>query len=365
MSVFRNLRLLGPDGLRPCDLRLAGGRIAAIAEAGSMAGGEDLRGQILSPPMLDVQVNGGGGLMLGDCHNVDDLRIMAGAHLDDAVPHLLPTLITDTRQEIARIGNLVAKARAEGVWQILGLHLEGPHLTRAGAHDPEKLRPLQQEDFDLYKRIKAQVGHLKLTLAPEMVPPETISALTEAGIIIALGHTNCASATAEAAFQAGAKTATHLFNAMSGLDHRAPGLAAAALEHGTFGLIADGVHVHPAMLRLAMTHARRAYLVSDAMAVAGTDLPGFDLGGRAISRQDGRLALTDGTLAGADLTLQRAVEVMVQKVGVPVAQAIAMATVTPRQLLGLPVELCPGDPALFHIWDGPNPRLHLPGSGVL
>ncbi|WP_224814633.1 N-acetylglucosamine-6-phosphate deacetylase [Hasllibacter sp. MH4015] len=360
--VFANAALIGAQDMHWRDLVVEGGCIADIVAAGDGTGDtrEDLGGQIVSPPMFDVQVNGGGGLMLGACRDVADLRAMAEAHLHDGVPHILPTLISDTAAEIARIADLIEEARRAGLWQIRGLHLEGPHLTRPGAHDPAMLRPLTDDDLALYARVKGQVGRLKLTIAPELVPPERIAALCAEGIIVALGHSGCDSATARTAFDAGAVAATHLFNAMSGLDHRAPGLALAALERGSFGLIADGVHVHPDMLRLAARHGAAAYLVSDAMAVAGTDHAVFALGGRRITRQDGRLTLEDGTLAGADLTLARAVAVMEAATALPRDAVIRMATTTPRALMGIAPDLAPGDPAVFHAWpEGAAPRLHL------
>lgn len=363
MTVFTNAALLGPDGLHWRDIVVRDGVIEAITPCGAARTGDeqDLGGQIVSPGMVDVQVNGGGGVMLGDCRSVADLDRMVRAHLSDGVPQIMPTLISDTRAQIERVAALVAQARAEGLWHIAGLHLEGPHLARAGAHDTAMLRPLEAEDLALYAAMVAGVGCLKITLAPEVVGPEAIAALVRAGVVVSLGHTNCDAATARAAFAAGASTATHLFNAMSGLDHRTPGLALAALEHGRFGLIADGVHVDAGMLRLAARFARGAYLVSDAMAVAGTAADGFEMGGRPIARRDGRLTTAEGTLAGADLTMARAVEVMAQTSALPRAEVIAMATVHPRALIGLPGALEPGQPALFHLWptDAP-PRLHLP-----
>ncbi len=363
MKTFANAALLGPEGLAWRDIVVRGGVIEAVVPCDTQRRGEveDLGGQIVSPGMVDVQINGGGGLMLGDCASVADLATMAQAHLSDGVPMILPTLISDTREQVTRVAALVAEAQAQGHWQIAGLHLEGPHITRLGAHDRDKLRPLEAADLALYARIATEVGCLKITLAPELVPPETIAALVAAGVVVSLGHTNCTAATARAAFKAGAATATHLYNAMSGLDHREPGLALAAMEHGRFGLIADGVHVHPDMLRLAAGFAQGAYLVSDAMAPAGTQAEGFDMGGRWIARKDGRLTLADGTLAGADLTMARAVEVMAQATPLPRADIIAMATIRPRALLGMPTALEPGQPALFHLWPtDAAPRLHLP-----
>ncbi len=363
--TFTNAALLGTDGMAWRDIVVRDGLIEAIVPTGNGPRGHatDLGGAIVSVPMCDLQVNGGGGLMLGDCRSVADLRTIADAHLRDGVPQILPTLISDSSEEIARLGALIEEGSDAGLTGLLGLHLEGPHITRPGAHDPAMMRPLTDADLAAYVALRSRVGILKITVAPDLVPPATITRLTDAGIIVALGHSNCDAATARAAVKAGARTATHLFNAMSGLDHRAPGLALAALEHGTFGLIADGIHVHPDMLRLAGHHMRGAYLVSDAMAVAGTTDTGFTLGGRRIARAHNRLTLDDGTLAGADLTLAHAVEVMARSTDLPRAECIAMATCAPRALIGLPSDLRVGDAALFQIWqDAKTPDLHLPGD---
>ncbi len=362
--LYLNAAVMTPQGLEARDIHVRDGRIAAFYPSGEEHRARktmDLQGQLVTPPMCDLQVNGGGGLMLGACQSVEDLRQIVDAHQSDGVAHILPTLISDTEEQIIRIADLVAAARRDGLWQIQGLHLEGPHLTRAGAHDPDMFRPLEMADLALYREIAAKVGRLMITLAPELVPVETIAELTRAGIIVALGHSECDSETAWAAFDAGAHCATHLFNAMSGLDHRHPGLAAAALARGTFGLIADGIHVHPDMLRLAGRHHSGAFLVSDAMAVAGTDLDQFHLNGRRIERRDGRLTLEDGTLAGADLTLARAVDIMTRASGLPRVQVISMATQVPAALLGQPKGLTIGRRAVFQAWPTRGkPRLHLP-----
>lgn len=361
--ILHNLRLLGARDVRPARLVLRGGVLTDILPAEGPAPGlpgHDLGGWLVSPGLCDLQVNGGDGLMLGECRSVDDLVRLARAHLAEGVTHLLPTLISDTAEEITRIADLVAAARAAGHLQIAGLHLEGPHLTRKGAHEAALLRPMTAEDLASYVAIAPRVGVLKITLAPEQVSPAQIAALTAVGILVALGHSDCDYDSAVAAFAAGARTATHLFNAMGPLHHRTPGLAGAALDHGVFGLIADGHHVHPALLRLAMARARGAYLVSDAMAVAGTDADGFTLGGRRILRAGGRLTTEDGTLAGADLTMPQAMARLMAATGLDLADALRMASHTPRALIGRTADLEPGETA-FCVWDGPEtPFVHRP-----
>ncbi len=178
---------------------------------------------------------------------------------------------------------------------------------------------------------------LMVTLAPEAATPDQIATLSRAGIIVSLGHTDCDHDTARAAFAAGACCATHLFNAMSQMGHRSPGLVGAVLAGDTHaGLIADAIHVHPAVLRTALAaRPDGIFLVTDCMAFAGTDLTEMTLQGRTIHRRDGRLTLADGTLAGADLRMDGAIRVLVDQAGIAPERALAMATSEPARIIGL------------------------------
>src|SRR5690606_21373453 len=243
---------------------------------------------------------------------------------------ILPTLITDTPEVTRAAIAAVAQAVAEGLPGIAGLHLEGPHLSlaRKGAHDPDLIRPMGGDDLRFLLDAARSVPRLLLTIAPESVDKEQISALSDAGVIVSLGHTDAGFATCRAAFDAGARVATHLFNAMSPLGNREPGLVGAVLASGAVsaGIIADGIHVHPASLRVAL--AAKAgpgslFLVTDAMAPAGTDMRSFRLNGREILRENGRLTLADGTLAGADLDMTRALRVITRDAGLALDRALA------------------------------------------
>lgn len=295
-----------------------------------------LQGGILAPGLIDLQVNGGGGRMVDDQTDADTLRVICETHARLGTTGLLPTLITATPQTTARV--IAAGIASIGTPGFLGLHLEGPHLDarRKGAHDSALIRSMMDDDLAVLTAAAERLPALMVTLAPSAVRPEQIAALAAAGVIVSLGHTDCTLAEAEAAIVAGARCATHLFNAMSRLGHREPGLVGAALTHDiAAGVIADAIHVAPAALRVAVAARQTGlFLVSDCMAVAGTDLSQFTLGGRTILRQDGRLTLEDGTLAGADLTLPQAIATMVNTVGVPPARALAMATRIPAQLIG-------------------------------
>ncbi len=301
----------------------------------------NLREGILAPAFVDLQVNGGGGVMLGDDPSVATLRTMAETHARLGATTILPTLISDTPAKVASAIDAVAAAVDGGVKGIAGLHLEGPHLdpARAGAHDPSVIRPMEDSDLRMLCEAAARLPVLKVTLAPEAATPAQIAALVEAGVLVALGHSNCRLDAARETTDAGARLVTHLFNAMSQLQGRSPGLVGAALSDGRLsaGLIADGVHVHPVSMKAAVAAKRgpgRIYLVSDAMAVAGTRRSSFEIGGRKVLRANGRLTLTDGTLAGADLTLWRAVQVMVEEVGLAQAEALATATQIPADIIG-------------------------------
>lgn len=326
-------------------LHIEAGKVAALGPLDQVRataqGAEqvDLNGDILSVGYVDLQLNGGGGVMLGDAPDVATLHRMAQAHRSLGATHILPTLITDRPQVTRAAISAVRQAVAEGQAGILGLHLEGPHLSvaRKGAHDGALIRPMREEDLAELVAAARDLPALMVTVAPENVTLDQVRALVAAGAVVSLGHTDTDYQTAYAYFDAGARCATHLFNAMSGLGSRAPGVVGAALDHPGVcaGVIADGVHVHPATLRLASrAKAGGIFLVSDAMAVAGTDLTGFQLAGRQINRRDGRLTLSDGTLAGADLDLTTAVRIMHHQVGLPLAEALNAATAAPACLIG-------------------------------
>ncbi|ABD54278.1 N-acetylglucosamine-6-phosphate deacetylase [Jannaschia sp. CCS1] len=298
-----------------------------------------LTGGLLCPGFVDLQVNGGGGVLFNDDQSVAALRMIAAAHAGLGATSILPTLITDTPDRTDNAISAVADAIDQGVDGIIGLHLEGPHLSvpRKGAHDATLIRAM--DDADLARLLDAAIRLplLKITVAPETVTPDQIAALHDAGVLVSLGHSDAGFATCQAAASAGARCVTHLFNAMSQLGNREPGLVGAALTLGSLsaGLIADGVHVHEASVRAAMAAKAgpgQMFLVSDAMAVAGSDIDSFTLNDRRILRRDGRLTLENGTLAGADLDLLTAVRNMVLWGAASEEVALAMATSIPADL---------------------------------
>lgn len=314
------------------------------------------------PGFIDLQVNGGGGVLFNNDPSLAAIRTICAAHARFGTTALLPTLISDTVPVTMAAIAAAHTAVEQGVPGFLGLHLEGPHLSlaRKGTHDPALLRPMDDADLARLIAARATLPNLLLTVAPEAVTPAQITALAAAGIVVSLGHSDAGFAQAISAFGAGATMVTHLFNAMSQLGNREPGLVGAALhDSGVYaGLIADGIHVHPAAIDLALRAKAgqgQLFLVTDAMSQTGTDLTEFTLNGRTITRSQGALRLADGTLAGADLDMIDAVTFMHRRIGLPFEQAIRMASLYPAQAIGIADthgHLSPGAVASFvHLSD--------------
>ncbi len=291
---------------------------------------------LLAPGLIDIQVNGGGGIQFNDDPSPEAARHIARAHRRLGTTAILPTLITSDRDTLARAAATAYTFATPGSG-ILGIHLEGPFLSpaRPGVHDPALIRPPDEADLALLTHLAAaRAGVLLLTVAPECASPDTWHRLARAGIILSAGH----SAARYEQVGPSITGVTHLFNAMNPPTARDPGLVAAALLSDRYaGVIVDGHHVHPAMLRLmlATKTASRIMLVSDAMAPTGTDAASFTLQGRTILRRDGCLVTEDGTLAGADLCLAEAVRRTTTLLGLDLPAALAMASTNPAEFLGL------------------------------
>ena len=335
-TIFDGTRLVRNRALLVSEGRVVG--LIPVMQLAPDAARVDLGEGILCPGFIDLQVNGGGGALLGQGDPDTGLETICAAHARMGSTGVLPTLITGSPQVTQAVLAAAARAARRGLPGFLGLHLEGPFLdpARCGAHDPALIRPMTSDDLDLLVRAAARLPVLKVTLAPESVTPDKIAALARAGVIVSLGHSDATEEAARVAMGAGASVVTHLFNAMSPLSHRAPGLVGAALDSAVWaGIIPDGVHVSATAFRLALrAKPGRMFAVSDAMAVAGTDLTEFTLNGRRIARAEGRLTLADGTLAGADISLPRAVGWMVRQAGVELATALAMVTSLPARVIG-------------------------------
>ncbi|MGE0576231.1 MAG: N-acetylglucosamine-6-phosphate deacetylase [Reyranella sp.] len=304
------------------------------------AAAERVEGGMLVPGFIDAQVNGGGGVALNDAPTAETMNRIAAAHRPFGTCRLLPTLVT-TLPEVTAAA--LAAARSAGP-AIVGLHLEGPHLdpVRQGVHDGRLMRRLGETDID--RLLAADVGRLLLTIAPEQVEPPQVRRLVDGGAIVSLGHSDARFERAMAMIDAGATGITHLFNAMSPLQNRAAGLVGAALEAGSVwcGVIADGIHVTPAVLRIALRAKRppgRLFLVTDAMPSVGSSATSFTFGGRTVQRQGKRLTWTgdDGepVLAGAHLDMASAVRLCVDELDVPLEEALRMASLYPATFLRL------------------------------
>jgi len=326
-------------------LIVSGDSVEAIVPARDLEAGltrVDVGGGLLAPGFVDLQVNGGGGLMINDRPHVDTIRTICAAHAPFGTTALLVTLITDTREQTrATIAAGIEAARLN-VPGFLGLHLEGPHLSlaRKGAHDPALIRPMDDADQAALVAARKALPVLLTTIAPETVEPERIKTLAAAGIVVSLGHSDAPYRVAHAAAEAGATMVTHLFNAMSQIGNREPGLAGAGIDIGSLdaGLIADGIHVDPATIGIALRAKRgprRVFLVTDAMATIGTQMTSFTLNGRTIHRKDGRLTLADGTLAGADLDMISAMRFMHRMIGLDLGEALRMASLYPARAMGV------------------------------
>ncbi|MEW9614823.1 N-acetylglucosamine-6-phosphate deacetylase [Shinella sp. S4-D37] len=346
-------------------LVIADGKVAAVAPLREVPAGArtvPMDGLSLVPGFIDLQVNGGGGVLLNERPDLEGIRTICAAHARFGTTALLPTLITDNVEvttETIAAGLAAQQAQVPG---FLGLHLEGPHLSvaRKGAHDPRLIRPM--EEADLARTVEARKGldALLMTLAPENAGNEQIAALHAAGVTVSLGHSDCTYRTAAAAVSAGASMMTHLFNAMSPLGHREPAMVGAALDlgHVNAGLIADGFHVDPASIGVALRAKRgpgRIFLVTDAMSTIGTDMASFFLNGREIFREGGRLTLADGTLAGADIDMASCIRFMRDHVGLNLEEALRMASLYPAEAIGMTGRkgrLTHGHDADFAVIDG-------------
>jgi N-acetylglucosamine-6-phosphate deacetylase len=324
---------------------IGNGRILAVPQERDLGADVERRRieGLLAPGFVDVQVNGGGGVLFNDVRNVDGLRTLAAAHRAYGTTGLLPTFITDTRERMAEAMDAMRDALAARVPGVLGIHVEGPFINpeRKGVHNPAFMRPMEEEDIEILTSLKE--GRTLVTLAPERTGMDAVARLSSAGVLVCAGHTAGDYATIMEACRHGLRGFTHLYNAMPPLAGRDPGPVGAALDsRGTWcGLIVDGHHVSDAALRIAIAAKgpERMMLVTDAMSVTGTDLAGFELHGRRIYRRDSRLTTEDGTLAGSDLDMAGAVRNTVQRLGLSLPDALRMASLHPAAFLRLDHEL--------------------------
>ena len=330
-----------------CSAIISGEKIVDIVRVEDLPAGiedtYDLRGGMLLPGFIDLQVNGGGGVLFNAAPTVESLRVIGAAHRQFGTTGFFPTLISDRfevmREAIAAVGEAIEKE----VPGVLGIHLEGPFLNpeRRGVHDAGKFRELDEEGFAIVTSLTA--GTTLLTLAPELTSPGMIRRLREAGVVVCAGHSAASYEQTRAALDDGLCGFTHLYNAMTPLQSRAPGMVGAALEDedSWFGIIADGHHIHPAAFRVAVAakKAGGAVLVTDAMPTVGSGGGSFELNGERVTARGGRITNAAGTLAGSDLDMLSAVNNAAEFARIDWFEAVRMATVYPARAVGLEGEL--------------------------
>jgi N-acetylglucosamine-6-phosphate deacetylase len=297
---------------------------------------------------IDTQVNGGGGVLFNYEPSITTLVTMMQAHSKYGTTAMLPTLITDSSEVMKDAANAVADAITEAVPGIIGIHYEGPNLSKEkrGIHPSGYVRAISDTDLATFTR--SDIGKVLVTIAPENLAPDVITDLVTQGVVVSLGHSGATVEQALGAIQAGATCTTHLFNAMSGLTAREPGLINIALSdvRVTSGLIVDLHHVHPQNCALAYQciGADRLMLVTDAMAHVGSDLQTLEWLDSTITRMDGKLTLKDGSLAGSCLDMNSAVKNMVDLLKQQprwsnaddlLANVLNMASQVPAGLLGI------------------------------
>ncbi len=336
--VFRGGRVLADQCEHDsCAFRVEDGVITDF-HVGDDAQVIDLDGGWLVPGFVDTQVNGGGGVLFNDHPTVAGIAAIGAAHATYGTTAFLPTLISDRLDVVAAGLDAVDAAIEQGVPGVVGIHVEGPFLNpaRKGIHDANHFRALDDAAIELLTRPRK--GVVMVTLAPERNEIAAIARLVAAGVIVSIGHSDATYEEARAAIDAGARGVTHLYNAMSPLKHRDPGVVGAVLEDKSVyaGLIVDGAHLHPAAIRVALA-ARpidRFMLVTDAMPTVGAEAKEFVLNGQPIHVENGVCVDVNGTLAGCDLDMATAVA-NTHALGVAFEDAVAMASANPAAFLRL------------------------------
>lgn len=293
---------------------------------------------------LDLQVNGGGDALLNNDQSAGAIARMAAAHRRFGTVGILPTVITDAPDVLDRAVD--AALAAQGMQGVLGLHIEGPHLSiaRRGTHLAQYIRPFEARTMAHIQRLRAAGIFVKITLAPEAVTPAQVAQIVTTGAVVSIGHSDARAEEVRALLAAGASCFTHLFNAMSPMLNRAAGVTGACINSLAYaGIICDGHHVADEMIALAIRArpaAGRMFLVSDAMStVGGSDR--FTLYGQELHLEAGRLVNAEGSLAGAHVTMAEGLARLITHVGVPPATALDMAISAPARVIGKPALASP------------------------
>ena len=338
-----------------------GDRISAVVEEADVdasASRIDLDGGLLVPGFIDTQVNGGGGVLFNDAPTVETIRTIGEAHRRYGTTGFLPTLISDDLHVIRSGIKAVESAIEQAIPGVLGIHIEGPFLNeyRKGIHDADKIRALDEEGYGVLTSLRN--GRTLVTVAPECTTPEMIGRLVRAGVIVSAGHSNGKYSEVRAAIDAGLSGFTHLFNAMSPLGAREPGVVGAALEDDSTwcGIIVDGQHVSPETLKIGLRckPADKLMLVTDAMPSVGSESKEFILQGKRIIAREGACLDKNGRLAGSDLDMAWAVRNAIGLLAISPETAFAMASAAPAAFLRLAADfgsISPGFRADFVLLD--------------
>lgn len=341
-QLLKNADIVTPAGiLSGHSLLIEKGYITAVASnlTDENAAVTDFGGDILSPGFIDIQVNGGGGVFFNDDPCVATIQTIGQAHQKYGTTGFLPTFISDDLSKMAIAIKAVQTAIDEKTPGVMGIHLEGPFLNpvKKGVHNAAKFKKLDADTLELLTSLTN--GLTLVTLAPEQTEPELIASLASKGVIVSAGHTDATYEETQSALEVGMTGFTHLYNAMTGLNSRAPGVVGAALSHsGSFaGIIVDGFHVHPASVKAAINAKGYSHmmLVTDAMSCVGTRDKAFKIAGVDITVENGKCTTPDGTLAGSDLDMISAVNNTVDWLNIPLGKAIEMASLSPAAFLGL------------------------------
>ncbi len=328
------------DGERYHDnarITVASGKVTDISYDVTPNQGDVICNGLMAPGYVDLQVNGGGGVLFNSTPNVAGIKQIMSAHAQFGTTAMLPTLITDSVEVMAKAADAIAEAIAENVAGIVGIHFEGPHLSVAkkGAHSERFIRPISPQEWDILSR--KDIGTVMVTIAPENVLPEDIARMVALGITVCIGHTNADFETTQAAVNAKATGFTHLYNAMSPLTGRAPGVVGCALVNDTTscGIIADGHHVDYVSLLIAIKAKPKGkvFLVTDAMPPVGTEDNSFEFFDRQVHLSDGKLNSTTGELAGSVLDMATAVRNCHLHMKLPLDESMRMASQYPASFI--------------------------------
>ncbi|HAS6208065.1 TPA: N-acetylglucosamine-6-phosphate deacetylase [Vibrio vulnificus] len=346
MYALTNCKIYtGSDVLSEHALIIENDLIQSIVPAADLPSGievKDLAGANVSPGFIDLQLNGCGGVMLNDEITAETMQIMHKANLKSGCTSFLPTLITSSDEDMRAAISAAREYHAQYQNQSLGLHLEGPYLNvmKKGIHSVDYIRPSDTSMVDFICENADVVA--KVTLAPELNDPEHIEKLRNAGIVVSIGHTNATYAEARKGFEAGITFATHLFNAMTPMVGREPGVVGAIYDTPDVyaGIIADGFHVDYANIRIAhRIKGEKLVLVTDATAPAGANMDYFIFVGKKVYYRDGKCVDENGTLGGSALTMIEAVQNTVEHVGIALDEALRMATLYPAKAIGVDAQL--------------------------